>query len=413
MKISKHSTFALLILGMLVASCTKNTPVLPVADFSANSLAIRTDSAVNFTDESTGNPTSWSWSFQGGTPSTSTLQHPTNIQYHAVGSYNVTLTVTNADGSNTKTKSGYIVVTELPVTLPTVSTSTVSSIAKFSAVSGGNISNSGNSIITARGICWSTNPNPTILNNKTTDSNGIGNFISNLSNLKSNTKYYVKAYATNSVGTAYGNEISFTTEAFPNCGTVTDIDGNVYHTVTIGTQCWMVENLNTTRYNDGSPIKTGLSELEYTQTLEGVYSHCNNNPGNDAVYGKLYNWYAVYTGKLAPTGWHVPSIAEWTVLFNYLGGTNYAGCQMKATDVFWKSPNVGASNSSGFSGYPAGKHDGFWGGYTTFNEIGGFWSNANINATDAWWCVLSYDRCDGYLTTTYMKDGYSVRCIKD
>lgn len=174
-------------------------------------------------------------------------------------------------------------VTELPVTLPTVSTSTVSSIAKFSAVSSGNISNSGNSIITARGICWSTNPNPTILNNKTTDSNGIGNFISNLTNLKSNTKYYVKAYATNSVGTAYGNEISFTTEAFPNCGTVTDIDGNVYHTVTIGTQCWMVENLNTTRYNDGSPIKTGLSELEYTQTLEGVYSHCNNNPGNDAV----------------------------------------------------------------------------------------------------------------------------------
>ncbi|MBK9327803.1 MAG: fibrobacter succinogenes major paralogous domain-containing protein [Sphingobacteriales bacterium] len=135
--------------------------------------------------------------------------------------------------------------------------------------------------------------------------------------------------------------------------TVTDIDGNVYNVVKIGNQCWMKENLKTTRYNDGSAIPTGLSNTAWEATTNGAYAIYDNNAANNTTYGKLYNWYAVNTGKLAPAGWHVPTDAEWTTLTTYLGGVRVAGGPMKATTL-WASPNVGATNSSGFTGLPAG-----------------------------------------------------------
>ncbi|MBK9330085.1 MAG: PKD domain-containing protein [Sphingobacteriales bacterium] len=205
---------------------TCSTNQAPTADFSASQTAITTGNSVNFTDLSTGNPTSWSWSFQGGTPATSTLQNPTNIQYNTAGTYTVSLVATNANGNDTKTKTGYIVVSDVNPQLPTLTTTAITNPANTTATSGGIITSQGTSSVTARGVCWSTAQNPTIANSKTTDGTGTGSFTSNLTGLTTNTTYYVRAYATNTTGTSYGNEQSFTTTgSLANCGTVTDIDG--------------------------------------------------------------------------------------------------------------------------------------------------------------------------------------------
>ena len=159
--------------------------------------------------------------------------------------------------------------------------------------------------------------------------------------------YYVGAYATNSIGTAYGNEISFVT-IFPNCGAITDVDGNIYVTVTIGSQCWLQENLKTTKYNDMTdiPFVTGDSEWE-ALTTAGYCWYDNNAADYKSAYGSLYNWYSVSVttngGKnVCPTGWHVPVDAEWTVLANYLGGADVGGGKlMEAGTSHWVSQWAG------------------------------------------------------------------------
>ena len=132
--------------------------------------------------------------------------------------------------------------------------------------------------------------------------------------------------------------------------TATDIDGNVYHTVTIGTQIWMVENLKTTRYNDGSPIPFVTDSSSWSNLTTPGYCWYNNDTTNKNTYGALYNWFAVNTGKLAPTGWHVPTDDEWTTLTTYLGGESIAGGKLKETGTtHWRTPNAGATNEIGFT----------------------------------------------------------------
>jgi uncharacterized protein (TIGR02145 family) len=238
-------------------------------------------------------------------------------------------------------------------TLTGLATLTTSNVIAQSttASSGGNITDNGGSTITARGMVWNTTGTPTVSDNKTTDGSGTGSYVSSLTGLSPSTTYYVRAYATNSTGTAYGNQQTFTTTATST--TVTDIDGNTYNTVQIGTQVWMSENLKTSRYRNGGSIPYVVGNTEWQALTTGAWSYYNHDEANNAVYGKLYNWYTVKGDTLCPSGWHVPTDAEWTTLTTFLGSD--AGGKMKETGTtLWKSPNTGADNSSGFSARPGG-----------------------------------------------------------
>jgi len=407
--------FASLIV-LILSSCTSTTNNQDVLspDFSANQTNINVGDSVNFTDLSTGSPTSWLWTFSNATPSTSTLQNPANIRYSDSGSFTVTLKVSNASGNNTTTKTAYIVVNSALRQLPTLSTSTVISITNTTAKSGGNITNAGSSSITQKGVCWSTGHNPTTANSKTTDGTGTGTFISNLTGLLSNTTYYIRAYATNIYGTTYGNELSFTTTTggLPNCGTVTDIDGNVYRTVTIGTQCWMLENLKTTRYNDGTTILTNLAGTDWQNNYTGACAYYNMDTANLRLFGRVYNWYAVSTGKLAPAGWHVPTLAEWTTLANFLGGVSVAGGKMRSVDASWYS-TAGADNSSGFTALGAGHRLTYGTAYSDLTIRAFFWAIDAANAGNGNFGYVSYNNTILNLGATDKHFGMSIRCIKN
>ena len=204
----------------------------------------------------------------------------------------------------------------------------------------------------------------------------------------------------------------------PECaspiGEVIDIDGNVYQTIKIGDQWWMMENLKVTHYRNGDPIPNVTSGWS-TQT-EGAYCNYNNDEGMAAVYGRLYNWYTVADSRgLAPTGWHVPTDAEMQTLSDFLGGDAVAGAKMKeAGTVHWLSPNTGATNESGFTGLPGGSRSNA-GAYGYMGAYGSFWSATEYNSLRAWDRTLSYDNTDfpPNHEYRYKKNGFSVRCVKD
>jgi uncharacterized protein (TIGR02145 family) len=194
--------------------------------------------------------------------------------------------------------------------------------------------------------------------------------------------------------------------------TVTDIDGNVYNVVQIGNQCWTKENLRTTRYNNGSVIPNVTSDLAWVSLNTPAWCNYNNSPANDAVYGKLYNWYTVAAGNLCPTGWHVPTDAEWTVLTDFLGGTSVAGGKMKST-TGWNAPNTAATNESGFSGIPGGCRDGDVGGFGSVGYSGYWWSSSEGGTGDAWGRSLYYDFGGATRNDVNKLNGFSVRCLRD
>jgi len=209
--------------------------------------------------------------------------------------------------------------------------------------------------------------------------------------------------------------------------TVTDIDGNVYHTIKIGTQVWMVENLKTTRLNDGSSISNVNDGNTWFNLSSPAYCWYNNLATYKNIYGALYNWYCVNTGKLAPVGWHIPSDSEWAELTNFLinHGFGYGGAgsdigkSLAFTSGWSYSSTVGyigneqsGNNSSGFAGLPGGYR------YDTgaFNNVGGdayWWSSTEANTVGAWSRTLYYSGSDATSYIGGWRYGFSVRCIKD
>ena len=351
--------------------------------------------------------------------------------------YYVRAYATNSEGTGYGNVLDFVTSNEVPY----VSTAAISSINETNAICGGNVTSSNGSEVTACGVCWSTSQNPTLADAHTTDGSGIGSFTSSITGLSSGTTYYVRAYATNSTGTGYGEQCSFNTWT---CGisTITDRDGNTYNTVLIGTQCWMKQNLKTTKYADGTSIFQGSSSTTQNTTTAYWY-YPNGSSSNKATYGLLYNWKAVMRNSssssanpsgvqgICPTGWHVPSDAEWKQMEIVVGMSQsdadegqYRGtiAARLCGNTGWTSYNTSIPssnsagntsaverNSSGFSALPAGRSTN--GG--TVGNYAYFWSATQGSSTHAWYRILFYQKAGVGRYNGYKYQGYSVRCVRD
>ncbi|MCE5320660.1 MAG: PKD domain-containing protein [Bacteroidales bacterium] len=400
---------------------------------------------------------------------------------------------------------------------PTLTTTPVTTYNSTSATVGGNVTADGGSIVTERGIYWSTNL--LVLGNKLQIGSNTGVFSASLTGLTPNTTYYIKAYATNSAGTSYGSQVNFTTGILPipiaaftatpttitpgqsvqftdqssntptswfwnfgdgstattknpshiytsagtytviltatnsygynsvtktnyitvssnsgilfnpnlTYGSVTDIDGNVYKTILIGTQTWMAENLKTTKYNNGEIIATTASDPYNTSPYKFQWP-CYGDEKNVSIYGRLYTWYAASDkAGLCPIGWHVPTIEEWNTLAIFIGGNrdwnsynviHNAGGIMKETGLtHWNSPNTRATNSYGFTALPSGRY--FYPNYGDKGIEASFWSSSTSHWSGGGNCFIIYYN-ESYLLGGSSLDhgivksiGLSVRCVKD
>ncbi|MBM2817242.1 MAG: hypothetical protein HW421_4004 [Ignavibacteria bacterium] len=180
-------------------------------------------------------------------------------------------------------------------------------------------------------------------------------------------------------------------------------------------QTWMKCNLNVDHYRNGDPIPQVKNAANWIFLKTGAWTYYNNDPAMGAIYGKLYNWYAVNDSRgLAPSGWHIPTDEEWNELEKYLGGDSIAGGKLKEAEFeHWKIPNIGATNESGFSAIPGG-----WCGANdgTFNLIGisgVWWSATAYPPTLAWTRILLYNSPNLYRNNNFKGFGYSVRCVKN
>jgi uncharacterized protein (TIGR02145 family) len=195
--------------------------------------------------------------------------------------------------------------------------------------------------------------------------------------------------------------------------TVKDIDGNVYNTVKIGTQTWMKENLKTTKYRDGSAIPNIIDDSAWLTQTAGTYCWYNNDIDNKAIYGALYNWYAVVDShKLCPAGWHIPTDTEWTTLLTYLGGSIIAGDKLKDTTL-WDSFSNNADNSSGFTALPGGYRANGPNSFTNFVYEGDWWTITEYDAECAFGYLLIFSTPQVPRVSYYKYTGFSVRCVKD
>ena len=327
--------------------------------------------------------------------------------------------------------------------VPSVTTYPIHNLTHNHVVSGGYVDNHarGAEGIT-RGVCWSTTPQPTVDDFSTEIvyyfySGDI--FLSYINELLPNTTYYLRAYAIHSTGIAYGDQQIFTT--FPDytgqIGTVTDIEGNNYSTIGIGSQIWMAENLRTTKFNDATIIPDGSTDELWRWLYSPGFCVYNNDLSNKATYGLLYNWQTANTSangykNVCPIGWHVPDNKEWETLTGYLGESvtgnwtdstsNVEGCRIagkmlkESGTLHWLSGNTG-TDDFGFSALPGGCRSEN-GDYAQITMTGYWWSSSE-------WLNPSGDNKVSFVSTEYLDNegfhilkankhhGYSIRCIKD
>ena len=321
------------------------------------------------------------------------------------------------------------------VSLPEIITFSVFNLTSTGGLSGGNITDNGGGTVVASGICWSTSRFPDLNDTHTDEGGGHNSFESYMYDLTPYTVYYVRAYATNSAGTGYGQEVPFRT--YWDNSPVTDWDGNQYPTIQIGEQVWTTVNLRATHYADGSPIpwvasETGWSELEPDA---GAYCYYEDQANDVEPYGLLYTWGAAVNGisvgdmdgeiqGVCPDGWHLPGDEEWKVLEMELGMTSLTagedqwrgwdeGGKLKTPGTdFWNVPNEMATNESGFSAVAAGKRDAV-GAFAEKGNYTVFWSATVSGTLEAWLRGLHTLRGDIRRIAVPRTEGVSVRCVMD
>lgn len=313
--------------------------------------------------------------------------------------------------------------------VPEINTSKLKRVKQTSAVSGGSVTDDGGEPISARGVVWSKTSKPTILENEgiTLDGVGTGEFVSSITNLSPSTSYFLRAYATNSKGTSYGNEISLLTSGGVVGTGVTDIDGNEYSTVIIGETEWMAENLRTTTYRNGVPIPIITENLEWANLTTGACCRYFNDGSLSYDHGNLYNWYAVSSGNLCPVGWRVPTDEDWKVLegtvdsqyevddpvWSINGFRGYdAGQNIKAT-YGWRYDINGGTDIFGLSCTPSGGRGGYSGGFGSMGNCGYWWTSTPFDNSNAWARGLYYMSVSVSRYSDIKKSAYSVRCIKE
>ena len=328
-----------------------------------------------------------------------------NIQYH-VRAY-----AENSVGIAYGNEIVFITETAAPV----ITTGQVSGVTASTAVCGGSITNDGGSPITAKGVCWSTTPDPDINDFFTSDGTGTGTFSSSLINLAPATVYYVRAYAKNDVWTVYGEQATFVTK-------LADGEGNLYNTVKIGTQVWMAENLRATKLNDNTAIPNVTDDALWVGTAVPAYCWYDNDIAYKPTYGALYNWYAVNSGKLCPSGWHVPTDGEFKMLEQSLGmaidqlelwgwrGTDQ-GIKMKNI-TGWDDGGNG-TNSSGFTALPGGYRFGGTGAFYWVTTITYWWTSTEDDADRGWYRRLDSSSTGIYRASTSKKGGKYIRCLQN
>ena len=293
--------------------------------------------------------------------------------------------------------------TILPVNLVLLG---VKNIANTSALCEARIISRGEGTISQIGYCWSTLQNPTILSNNI---NGTWkdsiNFSNTIYSLTKNTKYYVRAFAYNEFGISYSNQIEIST---------LNKEDSLLESAKIGTQIWTTKNLDVSTYRNGDTIRHASTQQEWQDAAskgEGAWCYYNHDPKNGEVYGKLYNWHAVKNSRiLAPSGYHIPSDLEWSLLTEYLGGEGIAGQKMKSTSGWANGGN--GDNSSLFNGLPGG-YCSSNGDFFDITELGSFWSSSENSSSDAWLRYLYNDNTRVYRGANYKYYGLSVRCLRD
>lgn len=301
------------------------------------------------------------------------------------------------------------------IALPAVTTGQITSVTATSAVCEATIIYDGGAQITKRGVCWSISPDPDINDNYMTTSSVTETYLCNLTSLQSGTLYFIRAFVENDAGISYGAEKSFLTG-------VSDTEGNLYKTVIIGSQTWMAENLQSTRLNDNTPIPNITDNSLWVGTSAPAYCWYDNDNVHKPVYGALYNWYTVNTGKLCPEGWHVPTDEEFNSLEVFLGmipevannwgfrGTDQ-GFQLKSTTGWGNNGN--GNNSSGFSALPGGYRFGADGQYFLLTTLTYWWCNSAHDTDRGWYRRVESENSQVYRASTSKKGGKYVRCIKN
>jgi uncharacterized protein (TIGR02145 family) len=401
---SDSGTYTVVVSNGIAPSATSKAAVLtvkpapgaPVITVQPQSQTVTAGGSATFTVAATGTaPLSYQWQQNGAAipGATASSYSVSNAAASAIGAY--TVVVTNAGGLGSIMSNSAILTVNIP---PTIALQPASQIVIVGQRATFNVMASGTTPFSYQ---WGKDG--AVIPGATASS-----LIVNAFALADSGNYSVTVM--NGMGSVTSNPAQLTVVDTA----LLDIDGNVYHTIIMGTQVWMVENLKTTKYNDGVALPLVTDDTAWAALTTPGYSWYGNDSGScKSAYGALYNWYAVNTGKLAPAGWHVPTDADWSALTTFLGGATVAGGKLKeGGTMHWQWPNMGAANDSGFLALPGGYRY-VDGSFPFMGSYGYWWSATTCDATSAWARYLS---CLSATISRYnftLGYGFSVRCIRN